>query len=473
MNMNTIMVLDCETATLPFVNEWKLTAKDKQTIAIAKPLVYDIGWCLTLPSGHILKKVSYLVQETFFVPNVFNTAYYREKRPMYMDKLNKGEIAVKCWNDIVEELLFDCKCCDFVSAYNAQFDFKKAIPFTDRYIEKLYSSDYNAWEYGQRKSAESMIKGDKPKSENWDAEHFILRGEQFDVVDIWAVACEQLVNKFAYKKACGETPMISGSGLYFKTSAESVFRYLVDDYDFNEEHTALADAEIEVKILAKAYNEGKEVVGGIRAFPFRELGTTTEFLLNAMRCDTPTVSQTAVANVIDMMETYLDAEQGENDTSTFAINLSNNVITLTGQMNRTYGTDRKPMFPTMAIDMAIARKKAKIENAKSPDFKEKLERELADLLEQRKAILDGVTEISVTPSTAKTEPTYDKAKLYSMVEKVIVGLKGENFTLEIFTDDARFADFTIAQIRGAVRVVGKVNGYHYFKDWKVYAKVSE
>ena len=103
------LTLDTETATLPFVNEYSLTAKQKQNIAIAKPLVYDIGWTITDRQGNILKTENYLIQETFFVPQVFNTAYYKEKRPIYMDLLEQGKIKVATWNEMVNILLEDLR----------------------------------------------------------------------------------------------------------------------------------------------------------------------------------------------------------------------------------------------------------------------------------------------------------------------------------------------------------------------------
>ena len=72
------MVLDTETATLPFVKDFdESTRKD---IAIAKPLVYDLGWTIVDRKGNVYDKRNYLIQETFFVPNIFNTAYYKDKR---------------------------------------------------------------------------------------------------------------------------------------------------------------------------------------------------------------------------------------------------------------------------------------------------------------------------------------------------------------------------------------------------------
>lgn len=371
------LILDCETATLPFIRQMDLSPKERQMVSIAKPLIYDIGWRLIYRDGTVVKEVNYLVQETFFVPNVFDTAYYRDKRSIYMDKLAKGEIAAKVWDKIANELLLDCRLCNWVGAYNAQFDFLKAIPFTERYIEKLYSNDYNSWEYGQRKSAENIANGEKRKNPNWDGMHFNFRGEQFDIVDIWRLAVEQLVNTFLYKNACTEFPMISASGLYFKTSAESVFRYLDQDYNFIEAHTALDDARIESKIVLNAFNKHKKIEKGITAFPFRELGTTTNFLLRAM--DKKKVTPESVENVISVMETYLTGEQGEPIYSTFGTQLNNDIWSLTIKFNKVYGAEREMKFPFYAEMAAIQRKKNQMENARTPETREKYAKELAAL----------------------------------------------------------------------------------------------
>ena len=134
---NYYLTLDTETATLPFANAIAPDEKAKKKIAIAKPLVYDIGWVITDRMGEVVKKVNYLVQETFFVPQIFNTAYYRDKRPLYMQKLAQGLTTPKSWNDIIEELIADLENVTIATAYNACFDFKKAIPFTERYIQAL------------------------------------------------------------------------------------------------------------------------------------------------------------------------------------------------------------------------------------------------------------------------------------------------------------------------------------------------
>ena len=68
------MVVDTETATLPFVNEIARNEGEKKIIAIAKPLVYNIGWTLMYRSGEIIAQEEYVISEIFSVPSIFNTA---------------------------------------------------------------------------------------------------------------------------------------------------------------------------------------------------------------------------------------------------------------------------------------------------------------------------------------------------------------------------------------------------------------
>ena len=55
-------------------------------------------------------------------------------------------------------MIEDMKNCDAVGAYNSMFDFKKAIPFTELYVNKLYSNDFYDWEKMQNHSCEKNSK---------------------------------------------------------------------------------------------------------------------------------------------------------------------------------------------------------------------------------------------------------------------------------------------------------------------------
>ncbi len=279
MKKKFYITLDTETATLPFVKEICKNTNEERKIAISKPLVYDIGWIITDRQGTEIKKENFLVQETFFVPNIFNTAYYKDKRPIYIDLLEKGEIKRANWNQIIEELIKDLNSCDLVVAYNACFDFKKAIPFTEKYIKHLYNSDFTEWEQKQReKCIQILSKEDKSRNEEYLNPYFKLRGVKYPLADLWGVTCERLINTSKYKNYCLKNEMLTESAIFFKTNAEVSFRYLMNQYDFEEDHTALSDAIIESKILGKALKRGK-VEPQIKPFPFKELGETYKYVL--------------------------------------------------------------------------------------------------------------------------------------------------------------------------------------------------
>jgi hypothetical protein len=301
------IILDTETATLPFIGQWELSSEDKKKLAIAKPLVYDIGWTIASRTHGILEKRNFLVAETFSVPAIFNTAYYHEKRPLYLDMIAKGEIVVLPWDEIMKILLEDLQDASYICAYNAMFDFKKAIIFTELYIRKLYSPFYYEWEDLQRESCRRILHEKKKQNErDFDPEHFIFRGEKYPMIDIWGVACKYLLNNSKYKNMCLKESKISNSGLYFTTNAEVAMQYLSQRFDFIEDHTALSDAEIETEILFYCLKRGKIIVG-IEYFPFKMLGYTTDYVQEARG-----VTEAMAQNVAKAIREYL----GEGEPST-------------------------------------------------------------------------------------------------------------------------------------------------------------
>lgn len=305
MKKKYYLTLDTETATLPFADTICKTAKEKQKIAIAKPIVYDIGWVITDRQGNIVLTENYLVQETFFVPNVFNTAYYKDKRPIYIELLEQGKIKSANWNYIIS-VLYEHLCrCDLITAYNACFDFKKAIPFTEQYIKHLYNKSYNEWEEKQKKKCKKILEG---KSNEKNSEYlrpvFRLRGSEFPIADLWGISCKRLINNDRYRNYCLKNGLISESAQYFKTSAETSFQYLMGKHDFVEEHTALSDAMIEAEILTKALRKGK-IEPEIESFPFRELGSTIDYVKAGKGKKYKSV-------VKDALEAYILNNDGEN-----------------------------------------------------------------------------------------------------------------------------------------------------------------
>lgn len=270
------LILDCETATLPY--DSKFGGDEKKAISIAKPLIYDLGWTICDAKGKIYRKRSYLITEIFSVPSVFNTAYYKKKRPQYLEKLKVGSISLRTWKEATEILERDLLEVQAVGAYNAAFDFKKAIPFTEKYIEALYSNDFQRWEEVQEKVCDNIARGKKAVKRDgapeFDPYNFQFRNNFYPIFDIWGLACEYLLNTDEYRNTCLANNWITASGKYYQTSAEKAFAYLMNDWEFLESHTAIEDAEIESAIFGKIVEKVgiKGIEFEIIFFPFRIVG---------------------------------------------------------------------------------------------------------------------------------------------------------------------------------------------------------
>ena len=266
------MVLDCETATLPCAANYDTESRKK--IAIAKPLIYDIGWTIIDRKGKIYKKVNYLISEIFSVPSVFDTAYYAEKRPLYLEKVNSGELAVVGWKQAAAELNEDMQQVAAVGAYNSMFDFKKAIPFTELYVNMLYSPEFHEWLRFQSEVCDEIADNRKRDGgKTFEPDVFRFRGGAFPLFDVWGLACKYLLNCDEYRAMCNELGWITASGKYYKTSAETAFRFISQNEDFVEAHTALDDAEIESQIFGEIVGKDlKKFEIGIAYFPFRMVG---------------------------------------------------------------------------------------------------------------------------------------------------------------------------------------------------------
>lgn len=298
------LVLDCETATLPYISDYDMPSEVRKKISIAKPLIYDIGWQVISSTGRVYSRHNFLVQETFFVPSVFNTAYYRDKRPIYLDLLNNGKISTGTWKEITDILRLDMERSDLLLAYNAMFDFKKAIPFTERYINALYSADYWNYERYQRKSIENMIDNNgKTKSNNdFDGFNMEFRGKLYPISDLWALSCEMLINEEKFKKDAIKNCKVTASGLYFQTTAERTTQFILKDDSFVESHTALDDALIESDILLKLTKKLNNLIPqGLEYFPFQNLGETVDYCVTLNAKGKPIFTKEELINVLEIL----------------------------------------------------------------------------------------------------------------------------------------------------------------------------
>ena len=206
-----IMVLDTETTN----NNMESKFNDG--------LVYDIGFTIADKKGNIYAKRSYAVKEIFDWKELMDTAYYKNKLPKYYEKLAKGEMKKETIWNIRKAIKTAMEYFNIteVWAFNANFDLT-TLNNTVRYLSG--SGCRYFFKYGT------------------------------EICDIWHVACQTL----GLQKTFQWENVRNDKGNLI-TNAERMFGYIIQDETFEEEHTGLADAEIETKILARCLASHKSI----------------------------------------------------------------------------------------------------------------------------------------------------------------------------------------------------------------------
>lgn len=216
----SIMVLDTETCDL-------------------KGHVYDVGYTVTNRKGEIIKTYNALVAEIFTDAELMMGAFYARKLfSHYAPMLDRGEISLKPWAEIVGQMRSDATeyGINVVAAYNLGFD-RRVMRTTNKLL------------------------GDGPVFDGCFPNPRLL--------DIWQFACETKLSQMRYKEIARDLGWVSAAG-NIKTGAEYAYRFCSGDHGFIEDHTALSDAIIETKILADCYACKKSVPYGItNAQPWR------------------------------------------------------------------------------------------------------------------------------------------------------------------------------------------------------------
>lgn len=219
MKKTTILILDTETANL----------EPSETVKRGNNLTYNIGWSVITPcNGEVLEQRSYLAEEIFVGERErMASCYFAEKIPQYYDGLWVGEYELASFFDILLDLYHSCKEYEVtaICAHNAAFDVD-ALNTTLRYLTGL---DY--------------IRALPEGIEIWDS---------------MKMASSVFGNRPTYRKFCEENGFMTKHATpRVRLSAEVLYRFIINDVDFVEEHTALADVLIETEIVLACYRSHK------------------------------------------------------------------------------------------------------------------------------------------------------------------------------------------------------------------------
>lgn len=192
---------------------------DTETTSLEKPFCYNIGYTIIdVSSWDTLARKDFVVEQVWHNPMLFTTAYYADKRPLYIERMRARSTVMNKFGYICQEMIRDFKA----------FDVTMAFAFNSSFDEKVFNF-------------------------NCDWFKCINPFDDVEVKDIRGFVHNFLIDD-NYKEFCEENSYFTETGNYSST-AETVFRYLFDN-DFTEEHTALADSEIESLILKECIDKG-------------------------------------------------------------------------------------------------------------------------------------------------------------------------------------------------------------------------
>ena len=209
-----------------------LVIDTETTNSFDDPLVYDIGGAIVDKNGHIYESFSFVIRDIFvYERELMRTAYYANKIPSYVQEIyNNARAMVDFYyaRRFILNLMEKYNVHD-VAAYNAHFD-QNALNVTQRWLTKSKSR------------------------------YFFPYNTNF--ICIWNMACQTLCQRKTYKEFCEKNNFISKRGTNYSTSAETVYRYLILDPAYEEEHKGFDDVLIELYIMKRCFSAKKQFPDG-------------------------------------------------------------------------------------------------------------------------------------------------------------------------------------------------------------------
>ena len=203
------------------------------TGTIDDPICYDIGFAVIDENGTTYEKGSFVVADVFLDDELMSDAYFKEKIPQYWEDIKNGSRQLRKFssiNFIIRKIMTEQNITTVI-AHNARFDYR-STNLTKRYIT---SSKYRYFfPYG---------------TEIWDT---------------LKMSREILKDDEEYRKFCVENNFVTSRNQN-RYTAEIIYRFLTNDLQFIESHTALEDVMIEKEIFAYCVQKNPSIDGRLWA----------------------------------------------------------------------------------------------------------------------------------------------------------------------------------------------------------------
>ena len=221
MEKDKYLVFDTEVCNCPTI--------DGQ-LDVANGQFYDLGIQIVDKDGYVYDEYSIVNGDVFWgMPEAMKEAYFADKRPQYVADILAGTRKVmntwqiyKLVRNLCEE--WHIKAC---VAHNARFDIK-VTNATLRYQTKSKRRWFFPYE--------------------------------LPIWDTMKMANDTICKQKRYIEFCKEHGYMTNHATpQVRKTAEILWRYITDDNTFEEEHTGLADVEIEAQIFAECIRQHKKM----------------------------------------------------------------------------------------------------------------------------------------------------------------------------------------------------------------------
>lgn len=203
---------------------------DTETTSIEKPFCYNIGY--TIRDDKTFAEIvhrEFVVEQVWHNEALFASAYYADKRPLYVQRMRSRQIKMDKFGYITRQMVRDIENFEVTAAY----------AYNSRFDEKVF--DFNCDWFKCNNPFDTI-----PIFDIRGYAHYFLCGDDF-------------------KAWCERHQRFTESG-HYSTTAETLFQYVSGIADFEEEHTALADSLIEAEILRLCVGQGAVMGQDYKAF---------------------------------------------------------------------------------------------------------------------------------------------------------------------------------------------------------------
>lgn len=201
-----------------------ITVFDTETAGTMKnPFAYNIGYTIYDTDKHeTLVSKDFVVEQIWHNIPLFNSAYYADKRPIYVNRMRARKTKMSKFGYICQEMIRDFEKYGVSSAY-------------------AYNSPFD----------------DNVFNTNCDWYKCVNPFDNIPIFDIRGYVHNFLIND-EYIEFCEKHECFTEQGNY-STTAETVYKFITKNTEFEEEHTALADSLIELEILLATVEKGAEL----------------------------------------------------------------------------------------------------------------------------------------------------------------------------------------------------------------------